>query len=264
MKSISFLHSAQPIHAFWCRIPSRPNFGDALTPWLIRRIYGRSPHYLAPDDPNPKYFVTGSIMSYTGPNCIVWGAGIMNRNDIISPQARILAVRGPLTFKRAVECGATCTDIFSDPALLLPRIYQPPLEKKRGGGIILHFSDSPRLAAKLRHSPEFRLIDIQAPVEVIIDQINRCEWIASSSLHGIITSHAYGIRATWLKFRDLPSGDGSKFLDYYLSVGVTDPYPIVSSYDRIDVNALMSHAFLPTVLPDTERLWQCCPFRVEI
>lgn len=260
MNSAALLRSSKPIYAFWCRIPSRPNFGDALTPWLIRRICGRSPRYLSPNDPKSKYFVTGSIMGYTGSNCIVWGAGIMNRNDIISPQARILAVRGPLTFKRAEECGAECADTFGDPALLLPRIYRPRAEKKQGVGIIPHFSDLPRFADAWRSSKEFRLIDIQAPVEAVIDQINRCEWIASSSLHGIIASHAYGIKAVWLKFRDLPSGDGSKFLDYYLSADVPNSSPIVSDYDRIDLDALAPHAFLPTELPDAEQLWQSCPF----
>lgn len=258
------LRSPQSIDAFWCRVPSRPNFGDALTPWLIRKICGRSPRYLYPDDPKLKYFVTGSIMGYTDPNCIVWGAGIMNRNDIISSRARILAVRGPLTFRRAEECGAECADIFGDPALLLPRFYRPPVDKKQGVGIIPHFSDLPRLAAVWRPSAELRLIDIQAPVEAVIEQINRCEWIASSSLHGIIASHAYGIKATWLKFRELPSGDGSKFLDYYLSAGVSDPCPAVSAYDRIDLDALAPHAFLPTALPDTDRLWRACPFRSDI
>ncbi len=255
-------YSQRPVHAFWCRIPSRPNFGDALTPWLIRRIYGRSPVFVFPIDPKPKYFVTGSLMNYAGPNCIIWGAGIMSRRDVISPRSSILGVRGPLTLKRANECGVECPDVCGDPALLLPRLYRPQVQKKQGIGIIPHFSDMPRLAVVWRPSSELHLIDIQSPIEVVIDQITRCEWVASSSLHGIIVSHAYGIKAAWLKFRNLPSGDGSKFLDYYLSTGVANPSPVESAYDRIDSDELERHAFLPTALPDTERLWQACPFRV--
>jgi pyruvyltransferase len=251
------------IYAFWCRIPSRPNFGDALTPWLVRRITGQHPIFVRPEDRRHKYFVTGSVLSYAGTGCSVWGAGIMYRNDFVSPEANLLAVRGPLTRTRALECGADCPPVYGDPAMLLPRFYRPGPKQRHGLGIIAHFSDRPRLPASSQHSEEIRWIDIQDPVESVIDQIASCEFVASSSLHGLIASHAYGIPAVWVKFRNLPSGDDSKFQDYFLSIGEEPPTPFWLRYDHIDCDTL-ARLVRPVVMqPDLAPLWQACPFRIH-
>jgi pyruvyltransferase len=251
----------QRVCAFWCRIPSRPNFGDALTPWLVQRLTGRHPVFVRPEDPRHKYFVTGSILSYAGARCTVWGSGIMSGDDSVSSAANLLAVRGPLTRARAVACGADCPPVYGDPALLLPRFYRPTSNQRRRMGIVVHFSDSPRLAASQCSSKDIQWIDIQDPIESVIDQITSCEFVASSSLHGLITSHTYGIPAIWVKFCDLPSGDDSKFHDYFLSIGEEPPEPVWLKYDRIDCAGLARLVKLPLIRLDLEPLWQACPFR---
>jgi hypothetical protein len=253
--------SVARIYAFWCRIPSRPNFGDALTPWLIRRIAGRHPIFVRPEDPRPKYFVVGSVIGYATRACTVWGAGIMSASDPISPAAQLRAVRGPLTRARAIARGAECPEVYGDPALLLPRLYQPARPKRSGGGLVPHFSDMPRLGSNCRPPEGIELIDVQDAIETVIDRIATSSFIASSSLHGLITSHAYGVPAVWVKFRDLPSGDDSKFYDYYLSAGQDPPTPIWLASDRIDADALAAKATLPAILPNLDLLWNACPFR---
>jgi pyruvyltransferase len=74
-----------------------------------------------------------------------------------------------------------------------------------------------------------RLIDMQDPIEEVIDRIAACELVASSSLHGLIASHAYSIPAFWIKFRPLLSGDDSKFHDYFLSIGRDPRSPCAST-----------------------------------
>jgi pyruvyltransferase len=249
------------IDAFWCRVPSLPNFGDALTPWMIRRISGQYPRFLRPDDSRHKFFVVGSIIGQVNAASTVWGSGIMSRGDNICPAATLLAVRGPLTRARAVECGADCPEIFGDPALLLPRFYQPLHCKRYGIGVAPHFSDMPRLLAAGPLPESFRLINMQDPIEEVIDQIVACELIASSSLHGLITSHAYGIPAVWISFRPLPSGDESKFRDYFLSIGREPPQPVRLGYTLRNAEALACRASLPAANLDLEPLWRVCPFR---
>jgi pyruvyltransferase len=249
----------EPILAFWCRVPSRPNFGDALTPWLIRKITGRPPRFVVPEDPRTKYLVTGSIMRWAGAASIVWGAGVLDRDDPVSPRARILAVRGPLTRARALECGADCPETFGDPALLLPRFHAPPPGQRAGVGIVPHFSDWPRLVRR-RLPAGVHLIDVQAPVERVIDAVASCELVASSSLHGLIVAHAYGVPAAWLKFRDLPSGDDSKFRDYFLSIGREPPQPLWTDFDQVAPELVVRAAVLPRGV-DTGPLWRACPFR---
>ena len=249
------------IHAFWCRIPSRPNFGDALTPWLIRRITGVHPVFVRPEDQREKYLVVGSILDYAGPRCTVWGAGIIRRTDHVSPEAHIVAVRGPLSQARATQCGAECPETVGDPALLLPWFYRPPVRTRRGIGVIPHYSDKPRLLGRWQ-SEDLRMIDIQDPIESVIDQITACEAIASSSLHGLIVSHAYGVPALWIKFRDLEGGDDTKFEDYYLSLGSGPPEPCwVDEHTVTAANVMRRVEKDPPSLPDLEPLWRACPFR---
>jgi hypothetical protein len=249
------------IHAFWCRIPSRANFGDALTPWLIRRIAGADPVFVRTGDPRPKLIAVGSTIAYAARGDTVWGAGIMSATDPVSPGARFLAVRGPLTRARVLACGAECPEIYGDPALLLPRLHRPPAREREGIGLVAHYSDRPRLGEAWGRTPGVRPIDIQGRVEAVIDQIVASRVVASSSLHGLIVSHAYGVPAVWIKFRDLAFGDDSKFRDYYLSVGEPPPAPVPVAYDRADPDVLAARATLPAGRPDLDRLWSACPFR---
>jgi len=254
---------SERVAAFWCRVPSRPNFGDALTPWLIKRLTGTYPLFVPPEDPRAKYFVTGSVIAFAGGGSTVWGSGIMNRNDSLSPDATLLAVRGPLTRARALECGVDCPTVFGDPALLLPRLYPRPPRTRPIVGVVPHFSDAPLLAAAWRESEELVMIDIQNPIEQVIDDIASCALIASSSLHAIIVAHAYGAPAVWLKFRNLPSGDDSKFDDYYLSIGRDPATPLRVGYGELDADTLHRFAIAPPVSLDLEPLWNACPFRDE-
>jgi len=244
--------------AYWCQIPSRPNFGDGLTPWLITRLTGRAPHFRAADDPRPKLIITGSVLAQAGPAAIVWGAGIMSKDDKIAPGIDIRAVRGPLSRARALDCGANCPPVVGDPALLLPRIYSPTHKRANGIGLALHFADAPWAGPLVNGGPDLKLIDIQRPVERVIDDLTACRAVASSSLHAIIAAHAYGVPTLWLRLRPLPSGDGTKFADYFASVGL-EPDLLECPPDRIDPDEVAARARLPAFLPDLDALWNNCP-----
>lgn len=251
----------EPPAAFWCRIPSRPNFGDALTPWLITRITGQYPTFRRPDDPRPKYFVTGSVLDLAGPACSVWGAGIMNRDDTVSPDATLWAVRGPRSRARALASGTDCPDVYGDPASLLPRFYAPAARRPRGVGLAAHFSDRARLIGSADLPPWIRLIDMQNPIESVIDDLCSCELVVSSSLHGLIVSHAYGIAATWVELAPLPSGDRTKFHDYLDSIGRPEATALTVSRHDLDLDALRSAAIEPPSGRDLDAFWDTCPFR---
>ena len=252
---------SEPVPAFWCRIPSRGNVGDRLTPWLIERVTGRYPRFVRPADPGPKVIAAGSIAAYAGRECVVWGAGLMTRSERLSPLAEYRAVRGPLTREAALAWGANCPPVYGDPALLLPRFYRPGRKTGAGVGLAPHFADKRRFGEKFFEAVQMKLIDVQSPVEDFIDQVCSCAAVASSSLHGLIISHAYGIPAVWVKFGDLPSGDDSKFYDYFLSIGLDEVTPFCIHPDHLDLDALAAQAILPAGLPDLDLLWECCPFR---
>ncbi len=81
---------------------------------------------------------------------------------------------------------------------------------------------------------EFCIINLADPnIENVINNILSCQYILSSSLHGLIVSHAYGIPAIYFK-KGYIFGDGSKFIDYFQSVDIPEYSPI--EYGKIDFN----------------------------
>ncbi len=73
------------------------------------------------------------------------------------------------------------------------------------------------------------IIDPFLAVEDFIDQVNACDKIFSSSLHGLITADAYSVPSQWVEFsRDRIGGDRTKYLDYYMSIGLD---PIIDPLD---------------------------------
>jgi hypothetical protein len=144
--------------------------------------------------------------------------------------------------------------------VLLADLYRPRRTPRAGVGLALHFADRPRLVGRLAAGWDERVIDLQAPVEHVADAVASCDLVASSSLHGIIIAHAYGVAATWVEFRPLPSGDGSKFRDYLRWVGSDRSEPVRLDARRIDQRRLWEGAVAPPTSVDRDGLWRSCPF----
>jgi hypothetical protein len=251
-----------PIFAFWCRYPSARNFGDALTPWLISKITGTYPVFSWPEDHVQKYLVVGSIIGYANQTTVVWGAGVLARDDEIDPDARLCAVRGPITRQRALECGAICPPVYGDPALLLPRFYAPStLDSRALVGIVPHYFDKPKLLAYWTPPSYCKIIDIQQRTECVIDEIASCNYILSSSLHGLIVAHAYGIPALWVRFGNNLLGDATKFQDYLLSVGQPTDDAVTLEMRSFHPESLIQRVPIAPANIDTTALWDACPFR---
>lgn len=202
--------SKKEIKVFWFKRPRPGNFGDILTPYILS-YYGYDAVHCPIDD--AEYICVGSIAKIATEKHTVLGSGAMNRTGIINPKANWVWVRGPITKKIVVSQGATPPEVYGDPALLLPRIYPVNKPKKHSLGIIPHYVDYEEIS---KQYPSFLIINLlNSDIEEVIEQITDCEKIISSSLHGIIVAHAYGIPAAWAKFSDKLSGDDTKFYDHY-------------------------------------------------
>jgi len=116
------------------------------------------------------------------------------------------AVRGPKTREAFSKLGCSIPDVYGDPALLMPYLYNPRISQEIDLCIIPHMDDL--LAGRfgwwtangfesLQSRFDFidhemagrtlRLIDIRTPdAGEFIDLIKSCKNIASGSLHGII------------------------------------------------------------------------------
>lgn len=236
-----------------------PNFGDYLTPWIIKKLTGQMPIY-ADQNSGEHYLVTGSILTETGPNSIIWGAGFANQTDKIGPHKKIIAVRGPLSRDNVHKQGLACPNVVGDPALLMPRLYKPdPTPKRYRLGVIPHWIDYYTGTMRFRDCEGVRIIDILRKPEEFIDEIMQCEKVISSSLHGIIASHAYGVPCSWVKLSDNICGDGFKYRDYFASVGIRQYVPADYRYLPTSVDEIYA-SILPSPAINTDALWASRPF----
>lgn len=213
------------INTWWPRTPEPGNFGDILTPYLIRKVTGNKKRARYVDKAFTRYPVNliavGSIIKFANQNTVVWGSGAMRLNDALSPHADYRAVRGPITREIVLRSGGSCPEIYGDPALLLPRFYTPKTTKKYRIGIIPHYVDYELVKKWFKDEPEIKVINLlNENIERVVDEIYECENVLSSSLHGIIAAQAYGVNAAWVKFSDKLHGDGTKFRDYFASVNI--------------------------------------------
>ena len=221
------------VFATWC---ISNNIGDALNVWMINKISGFDPIYVEKNEYCNKYMCIGSILNWADRNTIVWGAGIANANDPVDPRADIRAVRGPISRNRAIACGAQCPEVFGDPSILLPKMFNPEVKKKYELGIIPHYVDQFTVHNSwLSNCGDIKIINVFDSVEQFILQIKSCKKIISSSLHGLIISDAYGIPSKWFQATNKIGGDDTKFHDYFLSVGY-EIYKPLKFYDLINEN----------------------------
>lgn len=212
--------------AKWARTP---NWGDALNPILIEKISGTIPIY---DPNNPNYLCIGSILQWAKNNTKVWGTGIIRNNEVLKFSPDVLAVRGPLTRNILLDQNINCPEVYGDPALLYPNYYRPTVHKRYKYGIIPHLVDREHpwvLKYKKNHNVKIINIERKSTLKDInnfVDEVNECEIILSSSLHGIICADSYRIPAYWIELSDKVIGNGFKFKDYFSSVGRALANPI--------------------------------------
>ena len=207
----------------WRTKPDPGNFGDILTQPIFE-YFGIAVEL---DRKNFEAIGIGSIVQDARSGTRVLGSGIITLRDEPCPNAVYEFVRGPLTRNRVIECGGTCPEIYGDPALLLPRLM-PGQHQTVDVGLVPHFVDYELIKNKYPNEYVVNLLNAD-PMEVV-DQITKCKKIVSSSLHGLICSHAYGIPAAWVQLSNMVKGDNAKFYDYFSSIHT---WPSLSTVDNL-------------------------------
>lgn len=252
---------------------AKENYGDLLGKYLVEKIAAKKVVFAWPkkfsifDFFIPIYVTVGSVLANVNHKCIVWGSGIIDRKTQVK-NAKFLAVRGPQSRKYLLQLGYNVPEVYGDPALLLPRYFNPTVSKKYKIGIVPHYNDYKIVEKWFENCLNIHLIDMMTnDVEAKTIEFLQCEKIISSSLHGIIIAHAYGIPAVWQKFSDKVFGDDVKYQDYMESVNIPYYQPQVreNRYTEEEMNLLFEkHPFLPDgkVLEQLrEKLMLVCPFK---
>ena len=234
------------------------NIGDAINPFLFKKIFGKEVINIKHTfnlGITPVFSFVGSVLDNSAvKNLVVVGSGFKSADSKLqrSP-AKVIATRGPLTRKKLIEQGIAVPKVYGDPAILLPRYLNSKTKKRSGVGFIPHYVDKEEAVSNSwRNKEGIKEIDVFTEMSQFVEQIETCEFTISSSLHGIILSHAYGIPSVWVKLSDKLIGGNFKFDDYYASVNLEVP-PIYLT-EQHEIEDLRKLATLPDIEPVAERL----------
>jgi len=135
------------------------------------------------------------------------------RDEIVDlNQATIIAVRGALTKSRV---NGAQRAILGDPGLLADLIVPSKFKKSHVIGLVPHYVDKLDLRLnRLSKIPGIKVINVDRNVRPVLKEISQCEYILSSSLHGLVVADSYGIPNAWIEMSDKVVGNGFKFRDY--------------------------------------------------
>jgi pyruvyltransferase len=239
------------IHAYWW--DGVRNFGDLLTPFLLRH-YGFTPIWSSAR--LAEAVLVGSILStlpedYSG---YIIGCGLVQDQTRSFKKAKILALRGELTRQRI---GAPAGTALGDPGLLISRFIGKRRPKRYVLGIIPHYADrgDPRIHKIVLRDPDnIAVIDVQRRPIDVIHEIDECEFILSSSLHGIVAADSLGIPNGWMLLSENVIGGGFKFSDYASASGSKMEPIYLSGNERLSFLTAMTHAVAVGVQENTEKL----------
>jgi len=206
------------IKLFWFK--DTLNFGDYLNLDLVADLSVKEVEWV-PNSYHEEYFMAiGSVLQLATSKTVVWGSGLISANYLpLNPPKEILAVRGPLTRAKLRSANIKCPEVYGDPALIMPEIYCPKVEKTYDLGIIPHYVDRESKFFQQKFTSNIKIIDITQPdFHAFINEILSCKKIVSSSLHGLIIADAYDVPALRIEFSKRIVGGDFKFNDYFLSV----------------------------------------------
>lgn len=202
------------------KITEHENLGDYLALVITNEILRENGHSLQDRVTKTTFLYTiGSIVGRGYHDATIWGSGLLKEKNALrclKPKLDIRAIRGPKTRKILMNYGVQCPAIYGDGAVLLPRYYNPSLNKKWKYSLVLHHN-SPQREKWLEESRLLGIhyIEIQTTdYKKFVDEIVQSEVVISSALHGIILSESYNVPAIFLKEN---LGQNIKFEDWFLA-----------------------------------------------
>ncbi len=206
------------------------NFGDQLNPYLVKKMWGFNSFKIKEGYKEPHVMMIGSILNEANSQTLVLGSGFVGENRFFDGAPRIITVRGKKTLQMVGDVGIETENIgLGDPAILMPDYFSPSQNlNKYDLGIIPHLVDMEIAGEIFGRKRGTRIIDLRligetfTEIESIVNQICSCRCIISSSLHGLIIAHTYGIPGIWCEFSDMVIGEGFKFKDYMSAHGVNE------------------------------------------
>lgn len=197
---------------YWYRAAGvAPNFGDELGNEILKKM-GYETQWAPAEEAD--IITTGTVLSHLKrkfkDGVQIWGTGASFSSDPLprefAQKLDILALRGELTERwLGIEEG---TSVLGDPGYLAPLFYEEQ-EKEYDYGFVRQEFDQARHDNLPRGT---HLIYATGMPEQVINEITKCRFIFSSSMHGLIVAQAYGIPCQYIPSTRPRLND--KYFDY--------------------------------------------------
>ncbi|WP_321531213.1 polysaccharide pyruvyl transferase family protein [uncultured Desulfuromonas sp.] len=258
----------KPLKVYWSSglKHGKKNFGDWLSPVLCEAISGRKVEYAKPNQCD--LVAVGSILHrlknhFWSHRVHVWGSGLIQEQAAFSSPHNFDAVRGKHT---AALIKNQPINALGDPGLLSDMLLVEKNHPKRYRvGIVPHYVDQkhPAVIEFLKQSG-VSFIDIFSETMDFLEQVARCEFILSSSLHGLIIADALNIPNAWIKLSERVRGNDFKFADYYSVFGLEtmQPCPFDEQTSVDDLANLRDQYQRPGIDSIKKQLYEAFPFHV--
>ena len=222
------------IKLYWCRgkgrsDSSQQNFGDYLSPLIVEMMSGKKVEY-APIN-RAEMMAIGSILPrekkakglFWPRRLHIWGAGTDAEGLKFSGRHYYHAVRGVKSLDQIDSLKEQ--PALGDPGLLSKMWWEGKAipSKKYRIGFIPHYVDHLHpIVDEFRNLKDTLVINVFSPVEDVLRDIQSCEFIVSSSMHGLIVADSFGVPNRRVR---LSAGKISdyKFSDYYSAFGMEEP-----------------------------------------
>lgn len=214
-----------------------PNFGDAMNPVLLRRLFGLEVEWAALTQAD--LTAAGSVIQWITPArrpdsapIHVWGSGYIFPDEPPPSVGTVIydAVRGPDSARLS---GLPTDAVYGDPGLLAALVFQGRPSGRSRTGIVPHlWHRDHTIVRQVAADHHLRVIDVTADPVTVIEAIASCDFIVSSSLHGLVIADSFGIPNLWVTLDPQLFGGRWKFDDYYGAFGLKmAPVPLSPALD---------------------------------
>lgn len=256
----------KPLKLYWSSGLKRgkKNFGDWLSPVLCEALSGRPVVYAKLNQCD--LVAVGSILHrlkhhFWTHRVHVWGSGLIQEQAPFKSFHTYDAVRGRLTAGHVRKQPVLA---LGDPGLLSDILLPERTgEKRYKVGIIPHYEDQDAKAfIEFTKQSRVKFIDILSETFDFLEQVSCCDFIVSSSLHGLVVADALGIPNAWIKLSNRVRGNDFKFADYYSVFGLEDmlPMPFDEKTNPADVDKWCSEYNRPGIEKIKKDLYYSFPF----
>ncbi|MFM6930165.1 MAG: polysaccharide pyruvyl transferase family protein [Bdellovibrio sp.] len=201
----------------------------------------------------------GSVLHYAQDNSVIWGSGLNGSVFESSHSYRSLdvrSVRGPITRAFLKKRGVEAPEVYGDPGLLIKVLTGDRFGRQKSSkvGVVPHFSDLSRPdIMRLKGSENVLVIDPYRSWNTVVDQIASCDFVVSSSLHGLVVADAFEIPSIYVR---LSEREGVlKYEDYY--AGTDRELSFASTIDEA-----MAHQGAKKLRYDTAKLMAVFPYDI--